>query len=80
MQNTSTSVKESEFSINALPSAKQTYLNQWDVQKQSKIRIEDLNQAFPIHFTAEAHLKCKGTQCSYIIKVLNYLHNFREKC
>lgn len=46
MQNTSTSVKEVEFSIGALPTAKQTRLKQQDVQRQTKIRIQDLHQAF----------------------------------
>lgn len=51
MQNTSTSVREAEFSTDALASAKRTCLYQQDIQKQTKIRTEDLHQAFSSPFT-----------------------------
>lgn len=41
MQNISTSVKEAELSIDALLSAKPARPDQWDIQKQIKIRTED---------------------------------------
>lgn len=50
MQNVSTSVKEAELSRDALQSAKPACSNQWDTQKQIKVRTEDLHQAFSSPF------------------------------